>query len=461
MCNMGPGGWQLGRIIALRYREDDWDVDKEAPYQVAIDSDHSLIYVPEDDIRYCREPTPYDLRIAHRLDALAALPSTEGVEVHLMGQDLMAEEARLACFGGELKHGSDGYRSGRCHCCDSCPRNWSSAELYSEHYRCAERNGLKVTRHALDLGVVSVGQRIDLPTPEELPFREGFLQCPTMVRLPPGVRFSDDATLGGEVCFDPHRAAEYRVEFVAVSTVGWEGSGVGIVRLEIAFSVVGNEAPSGFARSAFLQQQQTARDLATRTHAELLNVWERWEDGELENNDTCDRMLAKLRQLRELCERHPRLDSGRWWALLGGYHMNVHKLLENALFECELYLGHALTFGDAEIRRQAEQNLEGCYQKRLLEAARFMWLDGVQLMMRGKWAEAAEILRLAAAKKDGWGWAVNHGDIWLSESAARFVHGAELDAQEGAGGSAGAEWIAEASKLLKKCQARAGESGTF
>ena len=63
--------------------------------------------------------------------------------------------------------------------------------------------------------------------------------------------------------------------------------------------------------------------------------------------------------------------------------MNVHRLLENALFECELYLGHALTFGDAEVRRMAEQNLEGCYQKRLLEAARFMWTDGCKLMRRG------------------------------------------------------------------------------
>ena len=51
----------------------------------------------------------------------------------------------------------------------------------------------------------------------------------------------------------------------------------------------------------------------------------------------------------------------------------VHKLLENTLYECELYLGHALMFGDAEVRRAAEQNLDGCYQKRLLgECARML-----------------------------------------------------------------------------------------
>ena len=50
-------------------------------------------------------------------------------------------------------------------------------------------------------------------------------------------------------------------------------------------------------------------------------------------------MRADLRRLRDLLELHPRLDGGRWWAELGGFHMNIHKLLENALFECELFLG--------------------------------------------------------------------------------------------------------------------------
>ena len=65
-------------------------------------------------------------------------------------------------------------------------------------------------------------------------------------------------------------------------------------------------------------------------------------------------MLSELRRLRQLLERHPRLDGGLWWAHLGGFFMNVHKLLENTLFECELYLGHALLSGDKEVRRLAE-----------------------------------------------------------------------------------------------------------
>eukprot|EP01047_Picozoa_sp_COSAG01_P051925 COSAG01_NODE_5407_length_4281_cov_1.613196_1_plen_150_part_00 len=92
---------------------------------------------------------------------------------------------------------------------------------------------------------------------------------------------------------------------------------------------------------------------------------------------------------------------------LSGLHMNG-----DTHFESELYLGHALMFGCARVRRCAEQNLEccyqkrlleGCYQKRLLEIARFMWINGVTQMMRGKWSVAAETLRLAADMKEGLG----------------------------------------------------------
>ncbi|MGF1469570.1 MAG: hypothetical protein ACFCGT_25900 [Sandaracinaceae bacterium] len=319
-----------------------------------------------------------------------------------------------------------------------------------------------MTRRAVDLGTVRVGDSVHHPAGEGAPSRGGFMQCPTLVRLPPGVRLTDDGALAGEVRFDPHRDAVYRVELVAVSTAHWDDPAVGIVRLEIAFVVEGNEPPpEGFDKGAFLREQDRARATADRILRDLIDAWGRWERGELGHRDTCDRMGADLRRLRELLEAHPRLDGGRWWAHLGGFHMNVHKLLENTLFECELYLGHALTFGDAEVRHLAEQNLEGCYQKRLLEAARFMWIDGVEQMMRGEWAAAAETLRLAAAKKDGWGWAVNCGDIWLAESAARLVHGAELAARHGAQGGDGARWIAEAERLLERGVTRADEARIF
>ena len=74
MCNLGPDGWKLGRVIALHYREMDWPTNMVAPYQVVLEADQMLIYVPEDDARYCREATREDLRISRRMDALAACP---------------------------------------------------------------------------------------------------------------------------------------------------------------------------------------------------------------------------------------------------------------------------------------------------------------------------------------------------------------------------------------------------
>lgn len=142
-------------------------------------------------------------------------------------------------------------------------------------------------------------------------------------------------------------------------------------------------------------------------------------------------------------------------------HTLIYVPEDDALFECELYLGHALTFHDAEVRHMAEQSLKGCYQKRQLKAARFMWIDGTRQMMRGEWAAAAETLRLAADKKGGWGWAVNYGDIWLSESAARLVHGAALAASNTTEGDDGAWWIAEAARLLEKAVARVEETRAF
>merc|ERR1712007_143348 len=55
------------------------------------------------------------------------------------------------------------------------------------------------------------------------------------------------------------------------------------------------------------------------------------------------------------------------------------------------------------------------------EAAKFMWMHGMAMMLHGKWEDAAEILDRAAAKKDGWGWGVNNGEIWMSAAAAKMM----------------------------------------
>ena len=375
--------------------------------------------------------------------------------------------SELVCKGNAGTNAFQSYRQGRCQGCGPCPANWSNVELYSEHYRCAERNGLTITRHSMDLGDVKIGDPIQARLEGVPAALGGFMQAPTLARLPPGVRFSDEGTLAGQVRFDPHRRSTYRVDFVAVSTAAWDNPDVGLVRLEVSFVVKDNLPPEGFDVHGFNRAQDKARAAANLALVDLGDAWDRWEQGEQGNRDTCDQMYAALHKLRDVLDQHPRLDGGRWWALLGGYHMNVHKLLENVLFECELYLGHALTFGETAVRQMAEQNLAGCYQKRLLESARFMWMEGIQQMMHGEWAAAVETLRTAAAKKEGWGWAVNHGDIWLAEAAARLILGAErtVSGDDGANapstGASVPDWVADAVVLVNKCHERSRASGFF
>lgn len=50
-CNLGPGGWQSGRVVKQWYREPKWPEGKLAPYQIKIDKG-TLIYCPMDDDRF-------------------------------------------------------------------------------------------------------------------------------------------------------------------------------------------------------------------------------------------------------------------------------------------------------------------------------------------------------------------------------------------------------------------------
>ena len=210
MCNLGPSGWKLGRVIALHYREDHWLDQQTAPYQVLLDLDHMLIYVPEDDARYCRKATQEYLLITQRMDALASAPSTSvNVDDQSEPQDRQKIEQtsllQLSCTGETVLSLQGIDRSRSCQGCHHCPHNWTYVELFSEHYRCASRHHLKITRHKFDLGTVSIGASIHCLAGQSALSKTGYSQCPTLVRLPPGLHFSDEGTLSGQVQFDPSR----------------------------------------------------------------------------------------------------------------------------------------------------------------------------------------------------------------------------------------------------------------
>jgi hypothetical protein len=159
MCNLGQDGWKLGRVIALHYREEHWPSGQVAPYQVALEGDHDLIFVPSEDTRYCREATRADMNIERRLDTLAPPPPGLAAEREVEGTAESKPAAQLS-----RDRGSDCvsvYRNGRCHGC--CPGCWSSVELYSEHYRAALRNRLKITWRTADLGTLRLGASVDIP----------------------------------------------------------------------------------------------------------------------------------------------------------------------------------------------------------------------------------------------------------------------------------------------------------
>ena len=103
--------------------------------------------------------------------------------------------------------------------------------------------------------------------------------------------------------------------------------------------------------------------------------------------------------------------------------MNLHKLLEDVLVDgCEHHFEQGLLYGpDDEILRS---NLDGCFAKRLLESAKFMWLQALSHLADPKsspesLAASRQLLQHAGSVKDGWAWGVNNGKSALIMRTAR------------------------------------------
>ena len=89
-----------------------------------------------------------------------------------------------------------------------------------------------------------------------------------------------------------------------------------------------------------------------------------------------------------------------------------------------------------------------------------MWIDAMKHMMSGEWKKASDLLRRASTKHDGWGWAVNHGDLWYTESLALLMDGAEKSLAE-EGGAQDNAWLTEVTALLEKGASRANAGNAF
>jgi len=136
--------------------------------------------------------------------------------------------------------------------------------------------------------------------------------------------------------------------------------------------------------------------------------------------------------------KYPFAARGSIWGQRGGLGMNAHKYMRNVLPETEFFLGLALLF-DKEVQDDARANLHGCWMKRKLESARWLLLAGlaemnavasVETFLRRRErtkrieehaATAKELLQRGAGNKEGWGWAVNNGDIFIAMGALEVL----------------------------------------
>ena len=350
----------------------------------------------------------------------------------------------------------DGYRDGRCAACDCCPYCWTCVELM--YYGCAEKLGVTERFTTVQLGALTPGQRIEWRAPASddssnatAVATRGWHQCAAFPSLPPGLTFSKGGHLHGALQYDASRPERYAGTFIAYRVLGFAAASAGrgadgmmasgvVLRVELHFDVERNVPPPAFDFAAATVADASAEAEASAAASAAFGAYQAFEQRQLPHSEVTRRMKNELARLRRVLEGRPRVAGGKYWGWLGALHMNVHKLLENMLAECELFLGFALRFdgGGGEAAQIARENLGGCYAKRQLEAAKFLWLGVLQQLAKADeegelddavWAAADAQLAHAAGMKEGWGWGVNNGDIWMARGAVQAVRG-RLDAAD-------------------------------
>ena len=248
-----------------------------------------------------------------------------------------------------------------------------------------------------------------------------------------GLTFHDDASLTGVLT----PLVEKEVWFTAFNTVNNE-----IVRLNLHLYVNTHRPP---LRGGF---ESVDAEVSRGANAAVAH-YNKWEQRRQSHAATIHGMNAEFARMKAVLDHNPLTGKGFGWGVLGALHMNTHKLLENVLLEAELYLGEALTFGagaglDFSTTKAvvfAEENLKGCFAKRQLEAAKYLWREGMERTVVGMdgmfrngatrlsnadekvWVDIAQLFERAAELKEGWGWGVNNGEIYLALASVNILRG--------------------------------------
>lgn len=287
----------------------------------------------------------------------------------------------------------------------------------SKSYDCARRNGIEIKNISRHIGTYNIGERVSW-TMNGLPSKGWLRSCVSHSTLHgTGLTFHDDASLSGNIT----PLAEEEIWFTAYHT----GQDSKIIRLNLHLYVHTHRPASEGSFKGVDSGISSSADAAIAHYTA-------WERRRKSHSDTVNGMNEEFARMKAMLDKKPTSGKGFGWGILGALHMNTHKLLENVLLEAEQYLGLALTFG-GKAAEFAESNLEGCYAKRQLEAAKFIWIKGLektlQLMsnkIEGQDAEkelidCEDTFERAAGKKSGWGWGVNNGEIFLSAASVKFL----------------------------------------
>jgi hypothetical protein len=292
-----------------------------------------------------------------------------------------------------------------------------------------------VSRH---LGTHSIGDHFSWSLPNNLPPNDWKSNCVTHATLHnTGLHFQDDGTLDGII--SPLSPKE--IWLTAFHTSSTSASTATVTRLNLHL-YINTHVPTT------IHSFQTVHPSISSAADNAIAYYNSWEKRQISHADAIKGMNVEFAKMKVTLGSFPHDAFG--WGILGALHMNTHKLLENVLLEAEHYLGHALTFGGAAAAF-AESNLEGCYAKRQLEAAKFIWMEGMVVCLEGMAAavtvkvevevdvkvvaendvmestksksnnlfrRAEHLFERASKKKSGWGWGVNNGEIFLGQATA-------------------------------------------